>query len=144
MLYLEEVSEVNHSFYKTFDEIYESNLSEYQSRIYPNSSAELLKWYYIKYDDFYIGSVWIEKEEKTFHPVLGVFIAYEEYRNKGFGTTVIKMIINDMDKIGINEIYLRVRETNKRAISCYNRIGFKEINRVEKSGVIGLEMMYRK
>lgn len=144
MLYLEEISEVNYNFYKTFDEIFESNLSEYQSRIYPNSSAELLKWYYIKYDDFYIGSVWIEKEEKTFNPVLGVFIAYEEYRNKGYGTTVIKMIINDMDKIGINEIYLRVREKNKRAICCYNRIGFKEINRVEKNGVIGLEMMYRK
>lgn len=144
MLYLEEVSEVNNNVYKKFDEIYESNLSAYQSRIYPNSSAELLKWYYIKYDDFYIGSVWIEKEEKTLHPVLGIFIAYEEYRNKGLGTTAIKMIINELEKIGINEIYLRVREKNKRAISCYNRIGFKKINRVEKNGVIGLEMMYRK
>ena len=139
---LEKVCEDNLFRYKEYEKIYETDLSEYQSRIYPSETAEKLCWYYIKCDNSYIGSVWLEKEAENDFAVLGIFIADKAYRNKGIGAKAIRQIFkNDLSVIGTDKIILRVRESNKRAVACYKKCGFNEIKKYEKNNIEVIEMM---
>ncbi len=144
MLNFEVVCDNNKEIYKQFEAVFSIDLSQYQSRIYPCQNAYNLIWYYIKQDEKYIGSVWLEKKDADDdHATLGVFIAYEEYRNKGIGFQSIKMIIQEAEQLNIKEIQLRVRENNTRAIECYHKIGFIDIKRLQKENRISaIEMKY--
>lgn len=143
MLELEKICESNLYRYKEYEKVYETDLSEYQSRIYPSETAEKLCWYHIKYDNNYIGAVWLEKETENDFAVLGIFICDKAYRNKGIGTKAIQQIFkNDLSVIGTDKVILRVRESNKRAISCYKKSGFKETQRYTKNGIDIIEMIY--
>ncbi len=110
----------------------------------PNQNAELLLWYYIKVDEKYIGAVWLEQESTTSHAVLGVFIAYDEFRSFGYGTEAIKMILHNAAQVGISQVHLRVREQNTRAINCYRKIGFEIVKAIDKNGIPVFEMVYNK
>ncbi len=141
MLELEKICESNLYRYKEYEKVYETDLSEYQSRIYPSETAEKLCWYHIKYDNNYIGAVWLEKETENDFAVLGIFICDKAYRNKGIGTKAISKILkNDLQATGTEKVVLRVRENNKRAVSCYNKIGFKETRKYIKNGIEVIEM----
>lgn len=144
MIYLEEICDKNQGIYHQFEDVYEGRLKQFQSRIYPNQDAELLLWYYIKADDQYIGAIWIEQESKTSQAVLGVFIAYEEFRNFGYGKEAIQMILQNAAQFGISEVHLRVRVQNTRAINCYRKIGFEVAKTFDKNGILVFEMVYRK
>ena len=50
----------------------------------------------------------------------------EEYRNQGIGTDIIKNILKE-NKI----VYLWVYKANEKAISLYNRLGFKVVDETE-------------
>lgn len=131
---------VNQYQYALFDE-YKNDLSLYQLRILPDDSAELLCWKYICCDCKIIGSIWIEKGSDN-RLTLGVFIADNEYRSKGIGNKAIKCVIENAK---INELYLRVRKNNKRAINCYHKIGFKDIKEFIKNNDIEvIEMKYER
>ncbi len=43
MISLDPITEDNRKFYQTFEDLYVSNLQQYQSRIYPNVNAEFVK-----------------------------------------------------------------------------------------------------
>lgn len=51
------------------------------------------------------------------------------HQNKGIGEELINYLIANTSS---NKIMLEVRENNARAISLYNKCGFKEINRRKK------------
>ena len=143
MFVLEQVSNENLSYYSGYEEAFDSDLKQYQSRIHPTNDAQILRWYHIKTDDKYIGAIWLEKSLTDDYAVLGLFIAYEEFRNKGIGTKAIdKVIKKDLPYMHTNKILLRVRAENERAIKCYNKVGFTEIRRYEKDGLNVIEMMY--
>ena len=143
MIDLEQIRESNLSHYKMYEHIYEGELKQYQSRIYPNHNSEELCWYYIKADGQYVGSIWLEKMSGAEYAVLGIFIADEEYRNKGIGTASIRWIIeNGLRGLNVDKIHLHVRAENQRAISCYKKIGFREVNRFQKSEINVIEMRY--
>ena len=72
---LEKVEEYNKKSYIKFESIFASELCRYQSRIKPDVSSEWIRWYYIKYDNKYIGSIWLEKNKDDKFADLGVFIA---------------------------------------------------------------------
>ncbi len=141
MLELEEICKSNLYQYKKYENAYETDLKEYQSRIYPSETAEKLCWYHIKYDNNYIGAVWLEKEAENDFAVLGIFIADKAYRNKGIGAKAIQQILkNDLPIIGTDKVILHVRESNKRAIACYKKIGFSQTKRYMKNNISVIEM----
>lgn len=141
---LETVNSDNLSFYKPFETAFDNGLNQYQSRIYPNKDAEKLLWYYIKTENQYIGSIWLEKSENKEYAVLGVFIADEKYRNKGLGGEAIKLVLEKMSLLNVREVRLNVRESNIRAIKCYRKTGFSETERyITSAGIAAIKMTYK-
>lgn len=132
----------NRSYYKDFDAVFEHELNLYQSRIYPNDNSEQLSWYYITHRDKIIGSVWLEKETLESTAVLGIFIADKTCRGKGIGKQAIRQIIGqDAVRMGVQDIHLHVRETNRRAYRCYRSLGFEETGRyIKVNGVSAISM----
>ena len=64
---------------------------------------------------------------------LGVFIGDKDYRNSGYGTEAIRLILEYGFKyMNLYNIKLDVMEFNKRAIKCYEKCGFKECGRRRK------------
>lgn len=143
MFELEQVCNENMSYYSEYEKAFETDLKQYQSRIFPSESAEILHWYHIKADEKYIGAIWLEKNANDDFAVLGVFIADELYRNNGIGKAAIEQIIKtDLQYMNTNKILLRVREENERAIRCYKSVGFKENRRYRKDNLNVIEMIY--
>ena len=143
MFSLEEVNNDNFSFYTEYDKKFDTDLSQYQSRIYPSKSAEILSWYHIKIRRKYIGAIWLERTKTDNFAVLGIFIAEKKYRNKGIGRKAIeRIILSDLQYFGTKKIVLNVRENNDRAIRCYKKVGFVESKRFERNGLNVIEMVY--
>lgn len=49
-------------------------------------------------------------------------------QGKGIGKLLIENLIDKMQKAGVTAVHLEVRESNQRAISLYERMGFKKIS----------------
>lgn len=59
---------------------------------------------------------------------LGIMIGKKDYWDKGYGSDVIKNIINfSLSNLKLTKIILNVYSYNKRAIKVYKRFGFKII-----------------
>ncbi|MBQ2938341.1 MAG: GNAT family N-acetyltransferase [Clostridia bacterium] len=64
---------------------------------------------------------------------LGIFIGDKEYREKGYGTEAIRLILDyGFNYLNLNNIKLDLMEFNKRALACYKKCGFKEYGRRRK------------
>ena len=55
----------------------------------------------------------------------------EGFRNQGLGTYVIEVLIGSAKIFGLKEIFLEVRESNKVAISFYEKLNFKKVGHRE-------------
>ena len=56
---------------------------------------------------------------------LGIFIGEKEERSKGYGAEAIKLLLDfGFNYLNLHEIKLDVYEFNKRAIKCYEKVGF--------------------
>ncbi|MGD9570163.1 MAG: GNAT family N-acetyltransferase [Sedimentibacter sp.] len=65
---------------------------------------------------------------------VGLFIGDEENRSKGYGQEVLNLLLDyGFNYLNLNNIMLKVFSFNDRAISCYKRVGFKEIGRRRQS-----------
>jgi RimJ/RimL family protein N-acetyltransferase len=61
---------------------------------------------------------------------IGVFIGEKSAWSKGYGTEAMRLMVNyGFDNLNLNRIYLRVFETNPRAIRCYEKAGFRHEGR---------------
>lgn len=61
---------------------------------------------------------------------LGIFIGDKEERNKGYGAEAIRLLLDyGFNYLNLHEINLDIFEFNKRAIKCYEKVGFKEYGR---------------
>ncbi len=56
------------------------------------------------------------------------FCVDKEYQHKGIGTKLISHLFTELLKKGANNSILEVRESNIKAISFYERIGYKKIS----------------
>ena len=141
---LEKINDGNIKYYQEYETRYETHLKEFQSRIYPKQEASQVCWYHIKCDENYIGSVWLEKiKESDDSAVLGIFIAFDEYRGMGIGSKVIsELIAKDMDPLNVSKIILHVRKENTRAIYCYKKSGFSVTGEHLKNDISAYEMTY--
>ena len=64
---------------------------------------------------------------------LGIFIGDENYRNNGYGTEAINLILEYGFKYkNLQNIKLDLIELNERALRCYQKCGFKEYGRRRK------------
>lgn len=65
---------------------------------------------------------------------VGLFIGDEENRNNGYGEEVLNLLLDyGFGYLNLNNIMLKVYTFNERAISCYKKVGFKEIGRRRQS-----------
>ena len=68
---------------------------------------------------------------------LGIFIGDKEYRDKGYGTEAIKLILEYGFKyLKMHNIKLHLMSFNERALKCYKKCGFKEIGRRRESAFL--------
>ena len=66
--------------------------------------------------------------------VLGIFIGYKNYRNNGYGTEAIKLILDyGFNYLNLHNIKLDLLGFNERALACYKKCGFKEYGRRRES-----------
>jgi len=53
---------------------------------------------------------------------------YPEYRNRGYGTMLIRHFLDIAEKNGYMEVFLEVDVTNTAAISLYKSLGFRTVD----------------
>lgn len=56
-------------------------------------------------------------------------VVAESYRGKGLGTLLLNESIHKLEALGMDTIFLEVRESNTPARALYNKIGFTEIGK---------------
>jgi len=55
----------------------------------------------------------------------GIYVGEETYRNKGLGEEAVKLALNfAFNEINLHRVYLKVTESNKRAVKLYESCGF--------------------
>lgn len=61
---------------------------------------------------------------------VGIFIGRKDRWEQGIGTEALRLLIRyGFDYLNLHSVLIRVYEMNARALSCYTKIGFKEIGR---------------
>lgn len=75
----------------------------------------------------HIGNISLSKISKNHNSLyLGIFIGNSKYRNRGYGSKAMSMLIDYLfKKTFIKKIYLGVKKDNIRAIKAYKKNGFK-------------------
>ena len=81
----------------------------------------------IEIEDRPVGSVYLR--DCDFHnqkAEFGIFIGEDDARGRGVGAEAIRQILDyAFYSLNLNKIFLRVFKDNIRAISCYEKAGFK-------------------
>lgn len=82
-------------------------------------------------EDKMIGTVSLENINYTNRTAtLGIFIGDKNYRNNGYGTETIKLILEyGFNYLNLNNVDLTLMSFNERALKCYQKCGFKEYGR---------------
>ncbi len=109
---------------------------------YNNTPIGYIQYYIVDCEKYEISKELFEKIVKSNEKAmaLDLFIGEDKFRDKGLGTRTIKLLINEIfnDK-SVNAILIDPKTSNKRAIKCYRKCGFKDIcvipNREEKDGI---------
>ena len=134
-----DITENNIRNYIDFEKCYIDKLSQFLSRIYPDSDT-VIKWCYINVDGKNIGSIWLETVDID-TAKLGVFIANEEYRNNGYGSKAIENLLCFAKDKGYKNVILNVRTNNIRAYTLYKKLGFVQIKKYTKENGIEVFLM---
>ena len=91
------------------------------------SVNETLKDYYnIVFDDKIIGSILLKNIQEG--KLIDEIYIEKEFRNNGIGTDIILKVLKESNN---KNIYLWVYKDNTKAVSLYNRLGFKIIYETE-------------
>ena len=88
--------------------------------------------------DKLIGAVGLESINRTDRTAtLGIFIGDKDYRSKGYGTEVIRLILDyGFNYMNLHSIKLSLLSANERALKCYKKCGFKEAGRTRQNRFI--------
>jgi len=80
----------------------------------------------------------------------GIFIGNKNYRNKGYGTEALSLLLDyGFKALNFHNVMLKVYEYNVAAIRCYEKVGFKCIGKrrealhrnLEKHNVIYMDIL---
>ncbi len=82
--------------------------------------------------DLLIGSISIHNiDHLNRNAYIGIFIGEEKFRNSGYGTEAIKLILKyGFKTLNLHSINLSVHADNYSGISCYKKLGFVEVGRL--------------
>ena len=97
--------------------------------IFNKLNNEIHDYYQILYNDNHVGYIHIINEDEI---EIDDFYIFDEYQNKGIGTIVLNTLINQSTK----NIFLYVFIKNMKAISLYERLGFKITENIKDSRYI--------
>lgn len=123
------------------DEAVAVNFGQYPCIV---SSKNDLKWLYeppkdmqryaivLLDNDLLIGSISLHNiDHLNRNAFIGIFIGEEEQRGKGNGTEAIRLILNyGFKTMNLHSINLTVHADNYAGISCYKKVGFREVGRL--------------
>jgi ribosomal-protein-alanine N-acetyltransferase len=84
-----------------------------------------LSYYYVLVSDRFLGYIilWIDEDKAQ----ISSFVVKKEFRNKGYGFKFINFIFEKLKSLGIREVTLEVRPSNKEALSLYQKVGFEQV-----------------
>lgn len=72
------------------------------------------------------------------HATLGIVIGEKDHWNQGYGQDAIRLLLDyAFNLLNLNSVMLGTFAFNQRAISCYEKVGFKEIGRRRQARIIG-------
>jgi RimJ/RimL family protein N-acetyltransferase len=117
-------------------------LGDYMSRHRPLDQAAVehdpahgLLWFVILVDGYEAGAIWLEPGGVTGQRILGVFLGQKELLGQGIGSRAIRLAVAALRKTdpAAEQVVLNVRESNARAIACYQSCGFQTIGSGLKS-----------
>jgi len=63
---------------------------------------------------------------------LDLFIASEEYRNKGIGTKLLNLVKDYLKNLGVRVLIVDPHCDNLRAVHTYNKVGFKIVKTLKE------------
>lgn len=106
----------------------------------PKSMHEEEKWYEriqeskkdkvfaIQVNKKHIGNISLDNiDSHNKRAELGIMIGDKNYWDKGYGTDAIKTLLSmGFNELNLHKIYLHVFPSNKRALKCYEKCGFKK------------------
>lgn len=122
--------------------------AQFMSRIMPvgDSFAEArdraLVWSVILEDGAEVGVIWLERSAQSEKAALGILLADAEYFGRGIGGEAIRLAVEKLERRTDTEaVTLNVRESNSRAIACYEKCGFRVVASGEK-GKPGATLKY--
>ncbi|MCF7920056.1 MAG: GNAT family N-acetyltransferase [Candidatus Cloacimonetes bacterium] len=77
----------------------------------------------------------IDKDDRKAE--LGIMIGDKTCWNKGYGTEALELLLDyGFNILNLNNIYLKAFDYNKRALVCYEKLGFKLIGRHRQARII--------
>lgn len=84
--------------------------------------------------DILIGSLSLHNiDHLNRNAFIGIFIGEEEHRNNGYGAEAIRLILNyGFKTMNLHNIMLTVHADNCAGITCYQRVGFREVGRMRE------------
>jgi RimJ/RimL family protein N-acetyltransferase len=85
--------------------------------------------------DKLIGTVGLMDMDTTDRSAeIGIFIGNKDFLSKGYGTEAINLLLDySFNVLNFKNIMLKVFSYNKRAVSCYQKCGFKIIGKRRKA-----------
>jgi RimJ/RimL family protein N-acetyltransferase len=70
--------------------------------------------------------------------MLGIVIGAKAYWGQGYGQEAVRLLLEyAFSLLNLNSVMLGTFSFNRRAIHCYERVGFKEIGRRRQARIIG-------
>lgn len=104
---------------KYFDELLPDDLNTKEHKIFT-----------VYKDEYKVGTLWVRVFEKSH--ALRAFVydieLFEEFRGQGIGTQTMEALNEYCKEMGVDTINLHVFGHNKRALSVYEKVGFKTTN----------------
>jgi ribosomal-protein-alanine N-acetyltransferase len=81
--------------------------------------------YYVLTDASCIGyiNLWIDEDKAQINSLVILI----EFRNQGYGYFFMVNMLEKLQEIGIKEVTLEVRPSNKAALKLYEKLGFREV-----------------
>lgn len=132
----------------------------YSGRIFPQSREELVNWIQTGWkfrqegsvyvfaiiengNNQYIGNVQLKvvnKISRRARVSIGIF--KPDFLNKGLGTEALRLLVNyGFESLNLRSIELRVFENNKRALTTYEKLGFKLMGRRREADFVDGEYL---
>ena len=130
-IHIEPFQESDITFWRTWE--VNTDFSQYQTYLLPENydtdNNEDYQIFMICSDSVKKGAIWLEKIDLLKKAAcIGLFIGDSKCWGKGIGSQSIYLILDiAFRKMNLDYVWLHVRETNSRAIRCYEKIGFKTI-----------------